>query len=734
MTDRERLTAFRKSKRPEDFEAIITCYLPLVVSTVAAQVDNEEALQSVTESVFHTLGYRIRRLPKKTYLPGWLVRTATYAVVQWKRSQASDRKATDRNHLILLALNDLPPKYSGALVANAIHDGDQASTAQSLQRSLGKTKKWLRRGDRKFKKRARKRGVSEVESESSICLEFLREEPPALSDWNIKAIATKALSRSDLSDIVKQTLKSWSWLFWKRRIKAMAAAIACFALFIASLGLFFFWAWETGYLMAWMLTLGSQQALREAPELAVPPRDWNHTGLQTESLQDRSELFGPTNIWKVDFTFTTNQWEGIAPKKVKPVKIINDDGMMVLRNPNAKRSGLAGVVGIEFEWTQANIRFGGQSFTNIATRYRGNGTYVNSLYGKKQSIKIDLNKHQPDQKIQGLDRLNFNNLIEDATFMHDALGYALFRAAGVASPRTAYAWLTIAIGDEVNRKPNGFYLMLENVDQRFAKDRFGTKKTPIFKPVTPYLFSYLGGDWSAYERIYDLKTEATEAQKQQVIDFANCLTNDNDAVFAERINQFVDLDQFSRYLASIVLIASYDGFLTNGQNFYLYLNPETNLFGFIPWDLDHAWGDFPYVGTASDRDQASIRHPWAGEHRLLERVMKLEAFRKLYHKQLESLLVSEFNLEVLSPRIDAIAKVIQDPVSHDNPFRFERFQLAVGDDWGAPPPTTEALIRPVNAIKRFIAARSESVRAQLDGESEGIIPPMMTGPPGGQEE
>ncbi|MDB4746606.1 CotH kinase family protein, partial [Verrucomicrobia bacterium] len=488
------------------------------------------------------------------------------------------------------------------------------------------------------------------------------------------------------------------------------------------------------YLMAWMLTLGTQQALREAPELALPPRDWNHAGLQTESLQERAELFGPTNIWKVDFTFTPEQWAGITPKNVKPTKIFSDDGTMVLRNPNAKRSGLAGVLGIEFKWTQANLLFGGQSFTNIATRYRGNGTYVNSLYGKKQSIKIDLNKHHSDQKIQGLDRLNFNNLVEDATFMHDALGYALFRAAGVASPRTAYAWITIAIGAEEERKPNGFYLMLENVDKRFAKDRFGTGTAPIFKPVTPHLFDYLGDDWTAYERIYDLKTDATEVQKQQVIDFANSLTNDDDEVFAERIHQFVDLDQFSRYLASIVLIASYDGFLTNGQNFYMYLDPDTNLFGFIPWDLDHAWGDFPFVGTASDRDQASIWHPWAGKHRLLERVMKLDEFRDLYQKQLDSLLTSQFNLEVLSPQIDTIANVIRDGVEHDNPFRFKRFQVAVGDDWGDPPPNTDEMIRPVNAIKRFIAARSKSVREQLNGESEGVRPAMMTGPPGKQEE
>ena len=61
-------------------------------------------------------------------------------------------------------------------------------------------------------------------------------------------------------------------------------------------------------------------------------------------------------------------------------------------------------------------------------------------------------------------------------------------------------------------------------------------------------------------------------------------------------------------------------------------------------------------------------------------------------------------------------------MEHDNPFRYRRFQEAVGDEWGDPPPTTDAVIRPVNAIKRFISARSASVRDQLDGKSEGVIP------------
>ena len=726
MTDKELLVAFRKSRTEKDFKTIPDRHLNLVATTVSAQVSEEAAVKEITASVFKTLAYRIHRISKNTYLPGWFIRTATYAVNRWNSEQDPQARASNPRRLTLLALNDLPPKLSDALVAFSLHNSNVDEASLALARSNKRTSRLVAKGQRKLQKRSKKRGVPPDETNELLSLGFVH--PTASPDeWDIPALASDSVETADLPPLVKKTSKSWSWFYWRRRLKRWGIALAFLILLLASLAAGLAVAWETGHLMAWMIKLQGQQVIKEAPELAEPPTPWDGKGLNAAAIEERDELFGPTNIWHVDFTFTPEQWAGIAPKKIKPIKIFSDDGKMVLRNPNAKRSGLAGVLGIEFEWTQANLQFGGLSFTNISTRYRGNGTYVNSLYGNKQAIKIDLNKTISTQKLAGIDRLNFNNLVEDATFMHDNLGYALFRASGIAAPRTAYAWITIEIAGQ-DRKPNGFYAMLENIDKRFAKDRFGSSKAPIFKPVTPYLFKYLGDDWENYAAIYDLKTEATDKQTQQVIDFSRSLTSDTDEEFARTIESYLDLDQFSRYLASIVLIASYDGFLSNGQNFYMYLDPESNLFGFIPWDLDHAWGDFPFVGTASDRDQASIWHPWAGEHRLLERVMKLESFRQLYRQQLESLLETEFRTEVLAPRIDAIAQVIHDPVKQDNPFRYRRFLEAVGDEWGDPPPNVDSVIRLVNPIKRFIAARSASVRDQLDGKSEGVVPKFMMAP------
>src|SRR2546422_174384 len=84
---------------------------------------------------------------------------------------------------------------------------------------------------------------------------------------------------------------------------------------------------------------------------------------------------------------------------------------------------------------------------------------------------------------------------------------------------------------------------------------------------------------------YDLKTKATTAQLNRVIELARLVSHAEDAEFARRLEEYLDLDEFARFLAGLVLLSSYDSFLSDGQNFYLYLDPRSNKFGFLPWDL-----------------------------------------------------------------------------------------------------------------------------------------------------
>jgi len=384
---------------------------------------------------------------------------------------------------------------------------------------------------------------------------------------------------------------------------------------------------------------------------------------------------------------------------------------------------LAGVLGLEFNWVVARLEFGGEAFSRVAVRYRGNGTYLNSLYGPKQSFKVDLAKFAQGPRLAGLRTLNFVNAIPDDSYLHDALGHHVFRELGVPSPRTAFAYLTLNVPGRFTRQPLGLYVLIENVDADFAADRFGSREVPIFKPVTTELFAFLGDDWDAYAPIYDLKTKATPQQLDRVIAFARFVSEADDLEFARRLGDYLDLDAFAGFLAGHVLLSSYDGFLSNGQNFYLYLDPRSNRFGFVPWDQDHGWGEFGYVATADRRERASIWQPSTYRNRFLDRVLGVETFRALYRERLERAVAGPFTVERLFPQIDQLGAIIRPAVAAESDFRLKRFDLALSTNWVAGPRdgAPEGPRSPVHQIKRFLTQRVQSVRDQLGGTAEGEI-------------
>src|SRR6185369_5627998 len=224
---------------------------------------------------------------------------------------------------------------------------------------------------------------------------------------------------------------------------------------------------------------------------------------------------------------------------------------------------------------------------------------------------------------------------------------------------------------------------------------------------------------------YDVKTKATEEQRRRVIEFSHFVSHAADVEFAQRVGDYLDLDEFARFLACLVLLSSYDGLLSDGQNFYVYLDPNSNKFGFIPWDLDHAWGGFYLVGTRKELEKASIWHPWLGRNRFLERVLAVDEFRTLYRTRLEDFLARLFVPNRLAQRIDEIARVIRNPITAESSLRLEWFDIAVGDESAAtrsPTGSSKGPNRPVHQLKHFIEARAKSVREQLDDKSKGVIP------------
>lgn len=442
------------------------------------------------------------------------------------------------------------------------------------------------------------------------------------------------------------------------------------------------------------------------------------------------ELFNLTNIWTIHLSFTPQQWRALEPRQTEVERRGFGGGGPRLLGPEGGRNGLSAARGIEFEYVQANLEFNGTRFTNIAVRYKGNGTYMRSRNSRKHSLKLDLNKFVPGQKLSGVSKLNLHNNVTDASWMNEPLSYRLYRDAGVPAPRTSYAKVFVTVPGLHPRAYFGLYSLVENIDGNFAEHNFETKKGAIFKPVTRALFDHLGDDWAKYNQIYDPKTELTAQQSRRVIDFAAFFTSASDEEFAARAGEFLDLDEFARFMAVTVYLSTLDSILGMGQNFVVYLHPKSNRFQFIPWDLDNSFGQFPMSGTQEDRDQLSLSHPWQGENRFLERVFNVESFQEKYRARLEEFSGTVFRPERFTNQVNTVAAALRSTVKEEPDDRLALFDKAVAG---------ENMTRPgrggndrgerfggrgsgeVKPIKSFAAARSQSVSDQLAGKSSGRV-------------
>jgi len=622
------------------------------------------------------------------------------------------------------ALDRLRTKQRNAVLLCAFLNHDFASAAKVLYTSERRVEKRVGRGMKRLAKRLGKRRapLDPVALASACAAEGCAATvPEGLSLDILQSMEASRGQRPSLK-LARRTLNTLAWLRWRRRfvisvttVFLLIAIPGGIAVYIDSLsgysrlfseGIL----WSTRFLGWW--------------QMAETPRPWPTNAatlrLDASALRNAQDLYRTTNIWHAHLSFTREQWKALEFKRIGPMpNIFRPDGSILLRNPQARRSGVIGVLGFEFDWTHADFELGGVAFTNVAARVKGN---VRSLGVLNRAYKVDLNKFVPGQRLGGRDELTFNNLISDYSCLSEALAYEFFRDAGVPAPRTAYAWLSASVTSQWEQKPLGLYLMVETVDNEFAAERFGSKATPLFKPVTYTLFEHLGNEWPAYAPIYDLKTKATPEQQRRVIDLARLVSSATDAEFAARVGDFLDLDEFARFLAGQVLLPNYDGILSVGQNFYMYLDPRSNKFGFIPWDLDGAWGNI-WIASRAEQERASIWHPWVGENRFIERVMAVEEFRRIYRSHLEDFLSRLYVPDRLHRRIDEIAAVIRDPIAAQSALRLDKFEQEVG--WKpvhrSPGELRDSFNRPAHEMKRFINKRAASVRRQLEGKSKGMI-------------
>jgi spore coat protein H len=426
-------------------------------------------------------------------------------------------------------------------------------------------------------------------------------------------------------------------------------------------------------------------------------------------------IFRSSHIWTIQLSFTPEQWEAMEPKPA--VRQPRRPGGNWLQGPEGGRNGLMASQGTIFEYVRADLEFGTSQFKDVGVRYKGNGTFWSSRDGLKRSLKIDLNQFVKGQKLAGMSQINLHNSVRDRSGLNEAVAYQLFRDGGVPAPRTSYAKVYVNVPGKHEKRSFGLYNVVEDVGSAFLKEHFKDSKGALLKPVTSNLFSDLGDDWKSYNQTYDPKGELTDDQKKRIIEFCKFTTSASEEDFASKLGDYIDLDNCARYLAITAWLTDVDGILGPGQNYYVYLHPQTNKFTFIPWDQDQSFGQFPR-GSQEQRENLTIEQPWSGNNRFLAKVFQAKPFKDLYLAKMREFNDTIFQSDRIAPQVDKLADVVREAIKEESAERLTDLENTVAGKQVTTSMGPGFNVQ-VRSIKPFVAARTKSVQDQLDGKSTG---------------
>lgn len=256
----------------------------------------------------------------------------------------------------------------------------------------------------------------------------------------------------------------------------------------------------------------------------------------------------------------------------------------------------SGFVGY-FPWVRSDVRIpdgtGAVSIKDAGLRYKGNLSFARSSAAAPlfANFKLKFDVHGTKGTWDGEKTFNLHAGVVDTSKMRDAVAYAIFRAAGVPAPRTAYAELIVTVPGVYQETSAGLFTLIEDVNNRLLERLLPPGNGLLMKPEGARGgVGLLSESWASYILTYRPDRDATAHEQQRVIEFGRLISQTNVELFRSRIGSFLDIDEFLRFIAVNAFIVNTDSYLRGGHNFYLYLDPADDKFRFLPWDQDLAMG------------------------------------------------------------------------------------------------------------------------------------------------
>ena len=359
------------------------------------------------------------------------------------------------------------------------------------------------------------------------------------------------------------------------------------------------------------------------------------TGLAADKKLTLDELFPAERVLDVQITVAEKDWDKIRHQSRNFVSALHE---------SRKVKPIDG----PYEYVNADVTIDGVKFEKVGLRKKG---FIGSQSSSRPSLKIKLNHTDKEQAIGGLTNLTMNNNKQDGSIVSQYMGYAVFNQAGSPAPRCAFAKVT------VNGKNLGIYSHVESVRKPLLARGFGNDAGTLYEGTVVDFYE----DW---EGSLEHKRGDDKPGREKIRQLIQLL--ESEEASEEAIGRLVDLDSFYRFWAIEGLLGFWDGYSGNANNFFIYLNPKTDRFHFMPWGADALFRKRSMLNF-NFRAPVSVKT----KGRVAYHLYQLPESRERYRKTLHGLLKEHWGEDKLLAECDRIEALIKPHLNREQ-YRFTK--------------------------------------------------------------